>query len=238
MGWVRGNTPVEQARLARGRLAMRGMTDDAQVWAGLIQAFDLWRAVVAGYAQAYARVGVEQPVCGYRYAMLDADRQPRVATRAERSLWWSDASGLPPAAGVQMIDTLAEGDDPALPGLLCLHALRRANDDPLAETMRQSLTATRASTQPKVPVLVVHGTVDSLVLMAQTGQAYVAAARRQAVTAIGFWEVRRAQHFDAFVNLPAMAGKVQPLLPPAFEALDQMRAHLDGGPFPADRVID
>lgn len=237
LGLIEGDTLPAQARSARERMVAAGFSEAAQRWAGLNSAFDLWRNVLAPYATAYARAGVDTPVCGYRFAAIDAAGNPRATTRAERALWWSDASGIAPSAGIQVIDTMASGEDPALPALRCLHALRQSSEPGTAATLREGIAATQATARPNVPVVIVHGSDDSLIPMANTGLAYVQAARRNGVTAIAFHEVARAQHFDAFVALPAMAGQVQPLLPHAFAAADAVRASWAGAPFPGDRTI-
>lgn len=236
LGWISGDTPGEQAQSAAERLHQFGFSHDAGQWAGMNLAFDLWRSVLATYAQSYARASVDVPVCGYRYALLDASGQPRAATAAEQALWWSDASGLAPSAGVQIVDSLAAGEDPALPGLLCLHRLRHENsNDPVALALQQSLSAIRVKAKPKVPTLIVHGKQDALIPIAFSSEPYVAAARQDNATLIGLWRVPDAQHFDAFLALPVMAGKAQPLLPKAHQAMDAMQAYLNGAAFPEDR---
>jgi len=244
LNMVEGNTIAEQARSAREHMKASGFTDAAQRFAGLNQAFDLWRVVAAPYAQAYARAGTDAPVCGYRFAAVNADGTPRATTRAERSLWWSDASGLAPSAGVVIEDTWARKiPDPAMSASLCLFAMYQGSPADAAltavrDTLYPSIEDTLATAKPRVPVIIVHGTDDSLVPMTFSGGAYAKAAKANATAQLAFWEVPNAQHFDAFVTLPAMAGKARPLLPVAFEAMDRMRAFLDGAAFPEDRLIE
>ena len=53
-----------------------------------------------------------------------------------------------------------------------------------------------------------------------------------------YWQVRNAQHFDAFLGFPQYGALYLPLLPYVYEALDRVEAHLDGtGTLPADAVI-
>lgn len=236
LGWISGENVAAQSASAKERLRAYGFTDDAMHWAGMNLAFDLWRSVLATYAQAYARASVDEPVCGYRFAMLDVNGQPRAPTAGEQALWWSDASGLAPSAGVQIIDGLATGDDPAMPGLLCLHRLRHEGiQEAQGQVLQQSLQAIRANARPKVPTMIVHGAQDALIPIAFSSAPYVAAARSRGVAKLALWRVPNAQHFDAFLALPVMAGKAKPLLPEAHQAMDAMRAYLDGGAFPTDR---
>ena len=83
-----------------------------------------------------------------------------------------------------------------------------------------------------------HGLDDGLVPVAFTSRPYVAAARANGAK-LAYWQVRRAQHFDAFLAVPAMRARYRALLPHAYEAMDAVWAMLaEGGPTPVDRTID
>ena len=45
------------------------------------------------------------------------------ASQEERQAWWATHSGIAPGGGIELVDGMADGRDPALPGLLCLHEL-------------------------------------------------------------------------------------------------------------------
>ena len=56
---------------------------------------------------------------------------------------------------------------------------------------------------------------------------------------VRYWQVRNAQHFDAFLGLPDYAARYVPLLPYMYAALDRVWAHLDdGAPLPGDAVVE
>lgn len=232
-GLVEGETVAAQAESALARLRASGWRDETLHLSGLQTGFDLWRAVAALYAQSYARATPDAPVCGYRYGQRDAIAPPRRATAAERTLWWSDGSGIAPTAGVGLVDGLATAvPDAAFAGLRCLRDLLAA-DDAVAQQVRASIAATRATARTGVPTVIVHGDHDSIVPLEFSSRPYVAAARANGAR-IALWEVANAQHFDAFVALPKLAG-MPPLLPQAYAAMDALIAHLDGGPMPGDR---
>lgn len=232
-GLVAGADDASRARAAYDALRARGWTDEALRAGGLSVAFDLWRAVAATYASAYGRFDARSHPCGLRFAAVDASGTPRAATAAERAAWWSDASGIPPGAGVAL---LAE-PKAALGGSSCLRALW-TGDDAAALRVREGIEATRARVpRPGLPVVVVHGVDDGLVPMAFTSTPYVRAAR-EAGRDVRFWQVERAQHFDAFLAMPAIGGAYVPLTPYVHAALDRVAAHLfDGAPLPADARI-
>ena len=152
---------------------------------------------------------------------------------AERALWWSDASGIAPTAGVALVDGLAtDPADPALTGLRCLRALLDG-EDVLARQVQASIAATRGNGKPRVPTVIVHGDHDSIVPIEFSARPYLAAARVNGAR-IALWEVAGAQHFDAFVALPQLHG-TPPLLPHAYAAMDALIAHLDGAAAVADQ---
>lgn len=233
-GLIGGEDAAAQSRSAYDALKARGWTDQALQAGALSVGFDLWRAVAVTYASAYGRYGVGEMPCGARYAALGADFRPRAATAAERAAWWSDASGIPPGAGVALVDA-----DPTAPlkSLQCLRGLW-TGDDADAQRVRRGVDETRAALPRKgLPVVVIHGSDDGLIPPAFSSAPYV----RQAQAAgrdVRYWQVRNAQHFDAFLGLPDYAARYLPMLPYVYAALDRVDAHLDSGAaLPSDAVI-
>ena len=104
--------------------------------------------------------------------------------------------------------------------------------------VQAGIDATRAAPpRAGLPVVVIHGTDDGLVPQAFSSAPYVAMARA-AGRDVRYWQVRHAQHFDAFLGFPQYAATYLPLLPYVYEALDRVDAHLDGrGALPADADI-
>src|SRR5690606_25284656 len=89
-----------------------------------------------------------------------------------------------------------------------------------------------------LPITVIHGLDDGLIPPAFSSAPYVAAAQ-VAGRDVRYWQVRNAQHFDAFLVLPIYAARYVPLLPYVYVALDRTWAHLqDGAPLPGDAVIE
>lgn len=236
-GLLQEADPAARAREAYARLRANGWTDAALVAGTLSVGFDLWRAVAVTYAAAYARTGSGDMPCGYGFAMLDADGAPRAPTVAERSAWWSDSAGVPPASGVQLIDTMAAGADAAAPGLLCLRDLWDGQGAQ-AVAVREGIEATRAALpRAGLPVIVMHGVDDGLVPEAFSGGAYAAWAQANGRD-VRYWRIANAQHFDAFLGLPPLATRYVPLMPYAYRGLDAMWSHLvDGTPLPASAEI-
>ena len=233
-GEITAIDPRAQAEQARTAMHARGWSDAALAAGALSVGFDLWRAVDVTYASAYAGTGPQQMPCGYRLAATAADGTARAPTDAERQAWWSDASGVPPGAGVGIVDTLASGGDPALPGLRCL----RAQWDEAGGAVRAGIARTQAGLpRAGLPVVVVHGVDDGLVPEAFSGGAYARWADASG-RPVSYWAVENAQHFDAFLGLPALGSRYVPMMPYGYRALDAVWAHVaEGRPLPGDARI-
>ena len=235
-GLVNGVDAKAQAREAYDQLRAQGWTDQAMTAGALSVGFDLWRAVAVTYASAYARAGVNSHPCGYSFSAQNPDFSTRAATDAERSAWFADGSGIPPGAGVGIVDTKLAAPDFTLPGLQCLRGLL---DGGSGTDFGKALAQTRASLPRKgLPVVVIHGLDDGLVPPAFSSAPYVAASQA-AGRDVHYWQVRHAQHFDGFLALPAYGARYVPVLPYVYAALDQVSARLDGqARKPVDAVIE
>jgi hydroxybutyrate-dimer hydrolase len=237
-GTLQGADTAAQARHAHALLRGGGWSDAALHAGALSVDFDLWRAVAVTYASAYGRHGVGEHPCGFAFSAQDKTLGPRAATAAERAAWWSDAAGIPPGAGVGIIDARLAPPDFTLPGLQCLRALWDGSGAD-AHRVRSGIDESRARLpRAGLPMIVIHGTDDGLVPQAFSSAPYVAMAKA-AGRDVRYWQVRNVQHFDAFLALPDYGARYLPLLPYVYAALDRVSAHLDDplSPLPADAVI-
>ena len=227
LGLVQGDDVSAQARSAHAQLAALGL-DDNTLRAGLFSVvLDMWRSVAVAYASAYGGHAAGEHPCGYAYSAIGADRAPQPATAELRATWWSDASGIPPGAGIGLIDTLADqSPDPHVPGLQCLRALSTGSSTE-AERVRAGIERTQAvAPRAGLPVVIVHGTDDGVVPIALTSDRYVPMARAAGAD-VTYWRIRNAQHIDALMAFPDYRKRYVPLLPYMFAALDQVWERLD-----------
>lgn len=235
-GLLEGADADALARDALAKMRADGWTEEALRAGALSVGFDLWRAVAVTYASAYGRYGVGEHPCGYRWSMQSPDGVARAATAQERAAWWSDASGIPPGAGVGIVDEIARVD-PSSTRLHCLRDLWRGASIE-AERVRRGVAETRAGLpRAGLPVIVIHGVDDGLIPMAFTSAPYVARARASGRD-VRFWRIRNAQHFDAFLGLPDYGARYLPMLPYVYAALDRTLAALEGkGAWPDDALV-
>ena len=199
----------DAAEAALAHLAAQGWSPAALEGAVASTRLDLWRAVGAGYASAYLRRGPDDMPCGFRYVATE---------QADPSLWWSDSSGIPPGAGVQLQGPEDSRADPQFASLQCLRALW-TGDSAEAASLRAAVEATRADAlRDDLPLWLLHGEDDGLVPIDFSSAAYRDA---QGSSATLHWQpLPRAQHFDSLLGLPAAAQRYQALMPSAYAALD------------------
>lgn len=235
-GLVAGDAVAAQAASALERLRASGWQEATIATATATTAFDLWRAVAATYASAYLRAPAGAMPCGFRFAALGVDGTP--ADAAARAAWWSDASGIPPGAGVALLGGGDASPDATWTGLDCLRALWTGTTAD-ARALQAGVGATVAK-RPRagLPILVAQGEGDGLLPITFSGTPYV-----QALEAAGrtptYWRVPHAQHFDAFLALPGFGEAHVPLMPYGYALLDALWAHLaTGAPLPASQRFD
>lgn len=237
-GFLASDTPTGQAGEALAILRDSGWSDGALTAAALSTAFDVWRAVGVTYAAAYARSGSAPTPCAVRFVALASDGKPAVASAAERAAWWADGSGIPPGAGLGIVDALAEdGADPGFALAGCLRGLWDGQGE-MARSVIGGVQATRAGLpRAGLPIIVLHGRDDGLIPQAFSAEPWVRVAKAQQRT-VRFWSVADAQHFDGFLGLPPMTARYVPMLAYGYRALDQLWAHLrDAAPLPLDASI-
>jgi len=223
-GLVSGDGVPAYARSALDRLHAGGWDDRAIATAASSTAFDLWRAVGVTYASSYLRRLPETMPCGFRFAAAGANA-PVVADAAARAAWWSDSAGIPPGAGVAIFGATDASNDPTAPGIDCLRGLW-TGEDADARALRDAIAATAAKIpRTELPIIVAHGEDDGLLPIAFSSAHYVGALEAAGRKPV-FWRVPHAQHFDAFLALPAFGDRYVPLLPYGYAALDRMWAHL------------
>jgi len=234
-GLIEGADLAAQARSALERLHASGWRDETIATAASSTAFDLWRAIGATYASAYLRAAPGAMPCGFSFAALSTSGMPAPADAATRAAWWSDASGIPPGAGVMLLGGVEASADPTAPGVQCLRALWDGDGDG-AHALREAVAAT-AATLPRtdLPILVAQGEQDGLLPIDFASAPYVDALRA-AGRVPTYWRVPHAQHFDAFLAVPGFGDRHVPLMPYGYRALDALWAHLERGvPLPASR---
>jgi len=235
--WQSADSTASIAALALGNLHATGWTDEALASAATSTALDLWRAVTVTYAAAYARTGVGPMPCGFGLAATDATGNARMASPLEQASWWADATGIPPGAGVGILDSMAVGKDATWPGSKCLSQLWSESSELGLLVYAGAGETGAALPRADLPMIIVHGKADGLVPMAFSAEPYVRWLEANGRKPV-FWKVGHGQHFDAFLAFPGFGDAHVPVMPYAYAALDQLWARVAAGEaLPSSREI-
>jgi len=214
--------------------------------------------VTMAYANAYGRFSVADNLCGYSYAGVDAAGKPAPLAAAALASVFGTGNGVPPMSGIQIINNLSPGGalrDPIslsastgqgdfnVDGAICLRNLWTGSDANAARVKSGVAETQRTANLRGKPAIIVHGRSDTLVPAAFTSRPYFGLNKivEGSASKLSYVEVTNAQHFDAFIDNPALPGYDSMFVPLHYyllQALDRMYAHLTtGAPLPPSQVV-
>ena len=258
-GLLTADTLPAQADEALAKLAGYGWEPEAAVLHASLAAFEVAPAVSVTFGNALARASVADHLCGYSFAATTATGLVTPLADVLLAPMAATGNGVPPSAGVQLINNLNPGvplrdlfsfspstlvQDFNLDGALCLRGLL-SGSDAAARSLQRGIDETRRNGDLHgKPALIVHGRSDALLPVNHTSRPYTALNKRVEGrdSRLSYIEVTNAQHFDGFIGLPAVLPgydtRYIPLHVYLNRALDAMYAHLrQGKPLPASQVV-
>jgi len=267
-GLVNGATTAEQAADALARLRAYGW--EAESDALQLSHYRLAvPSIVFTYSNTYGRFGVTDNLCGFSLANTDAAGNVAAQNPVTQAGLFGTGNGVPPTSGVNIVYNDSVGGpkldllsvspstslaDFALDGALCQRSLVTGKDPVTGANLTGAALANAQRVQQGIsevllngnlrgkPTLIVAGRADTLIPVNHAGRAYFGKA--QSVTGasnVRYIEVENAQHFDAFLGSPLLAGYDTRMIPLHYyfnQALDRMWAHLTAGsPLPGSQVV-
>jgi hydroxybutyrate-dimer hydrolase len=258
-GLLTADTLPAQADEALAKLAAYGWEPEAAVLHPSLAAFEVAPAVSVTFGNALARASVADNLCGYSFAATTPTGLVTPLADVLLASMAATGNGVPPSAGVQLINNLNPGvplrdlfsfspstltQDFNLDGALCLRNLL-SGSDAAARSLQQGIDETRRNGDLHgKPALIVHGRSDALLPVNHTSRPYTALNKRVEGrdSRLSYIEVTNAQHFDGFIGLPAVLPgydtRYIPLHVYLNRALDAMYAHLrQGKPLPPSQVV-
>lgn len=264
-GLLEADTLDEQAAEAQAIINDYGMLEEQNLLAPGYSFAYVYEAVAVTYAYAYGQFRVNDVVCGYTFAGVDAQFEPAALTAEQLAALFATSNGIPPTGGVQMINNNSQGGpketrnsisssgemDQNLDGALCLRRLATGVDeagDPLTgdelaqhQHVMDGIDAIRASgdLQGK-PAIIVHGRNDALLPPNFTSRAYFGLNKivEGETSNLYYYEVLNAHHLDALNGLPGFNSRYIPLHYYFIQALDLMYDHLQNEtPLPPNQVV-
>ncbi|MGH9246762.1 MAG: 3-hydroxybutyrate oligomer hydrolase family protein [Acidimicrobiales bacterium] len=263
-GLVSGGTVSEQAEHAQELINAAGILPEQNVVQPSHWFLSVPPAISVTYANAYARASVLDGLCAYSFAGVDATGAVRELSAAEKAALFGEGGGIPPTAGVDLVNDLSVGgprrdvlstspstgrQDQNLDGARCLRSLwdgdfgggadpelRRASRR-LHYSIGAVLTGADLGGRPAV---IVTGRADAIVAPNHASRPYY--GRNQQVegeaSGLRYYEVLNAQHLDALNSLPGFDTRFVPLHVYLIRALDLVYDRLTTGtPLPPSQVV-
>ncbi|GHC80831.1 D-(-)-3-hydroxybutyrate oligomer hydrolase [Pseudorhodoferax aquiterrae] len=248
---------ASQAEEALAKLQSYGWEREAQVLHPSLAGSEVAPAVAVTFANALARAGVQDRLCGYGYAGASALGVPQPLDAATLATLFATGNGVPPQPNsVQLINENAVGGaardllsrspstnafDMNLDGALCLRNLVEGNDA-WAQRLKAGVDETRRNGNLRGrPAVIVHGRADALLPASHTSRPYTALNKRVegAASKLSYIEVTNAQHFDFFNQaFPGYDNRYIPLHVYLNRALDAVWANLKNGTaLPPSQVV-
>lgn len=226
------------------------------------------QSISVTYANAYGRADVRANLCDYSLAATDAATgAPVPLSPTAKLLLFGTANGIPPSAGVNLVNNAAVGGatenrlsvsassgraDQNLDGALCLRALATGVDPVTGERLRGKDRAMHRHIMKGIrdirasgdlggkPAVFVTGRNDAILPINHTSRGYYGLNQtvEGAHSQLRYYEVTNAHHLDILNAFPGFAEQYVPLHHYLFQALDLMWAHLKtGAPLPPSQVV-
>ena len=208
-------------------------------------------SVTLTYANAYARASVRDNLCGYSFGGTPAAGVPAPLSATAAALLFGTGNGVPPTSGINILNNNSVGGvaldaasvspstgalDFNIDGAVCLRELLTGN-----ATLRASIDAAKRTGNLRgKPAIIVHGRSDTLVPVNHTSRPYYALNKtvEGEASKLVYYEVKNAQHFDAFLPLAGYDTRLLPLHRYFVQAMDIMYLHLrNGNPIPPSQVV-
>ena len=256
-GLLAATTPAAQADEALQKLLDYGWEPESSALHASLAAFEVTPSVSVTFANALSRARVDANLCGYSDAATTSSGAVTTLAASALASMYGTGSGTAPTSGIDLVNNLSVGgplrdrdsvsvstgmQDFNIDGALCLRNLV-VGSDAAAAALKTGLDETRRSGRLNgKPVLIVHGRADALLPVNHTSRPYAALAHSlDPASKLSYIEVTNAQHFDSFIDQPALAGydaRFVPLQVYLVRALNAMYATLrSGAALPPSQVV-
>lgn len=250
LGLVGGQTTAEQANDSLARLLAAGWENESTPLHASLYAFAT-PAIAVTYANTYGRFSVKDNTCGFSFAATTAGVPTQLAPALSVQMF-AAGNGIPPTNGVNIVNNNSVGGPLQDPISITASTGKQDFNIDGANCLRGLLASSAVSTgieQAKrtgnlrgKPAVIVHGRADGLVPVNHSSRPYFALNKVIDVPSrLAYYEVTNAQHFDAFIGNPALAGydtRFVPLHRYFNQAMDLVWNNLrNGTPLPPSQVV-
>ncbi len=256
-GLLTTSTTAEQAEEALDKLLAFGYPAESNVLHVSHYLFGV-APVVTTFSNAYGRFSVKDNLCGFSFAATDASNHPVAASATALAQIFGTGNGIPPTGGINIVNNNAVGGptrdaasvsastglaDLNIDGALCQRNLMSGTDANAVRVQNGILETTRSANLHGKPAIIVAGRADTQVPVTFNERPYYGQNKivEGAASKLTYIEVTNAQHFEAFIDNPALPGYDSlfvPLHVYYLRALDAMWAHLtQNTPLPPAQVV-
>jgi hydroxybutyrate-dimer hydrolase len=215
-------------------------------------------AVATAYANAYGRFAVQDNLCDLSYAGVDPAGTPAPVPPAALAQVFGTGNGIPPTSGIQIINNVSvDGarentrsvtpstgvQDYNVDAALCQRELWTGTDARATRVREGVQQVLRTGNLRGKPAIIVAGRADALIPVNFNARPYLGLnkATEGAASKLSYIEVTNAQHFDAFIDNPVLAGYDTAFVPLHHyftQAMDRMLATLTTNvPLPPSQLV-
>jgi hydroxybutyrate-dimer hydrolase len=212
-------------------------------------------SITMTYSNAHGRFSVLDNLCGLSFAYTVGGLP--VAAPASLATIFGTGNGVPPMAGINVVNNLSVGgplqeplsispstnlQDYNIDGALCQRELMTGNSPNASRVQLGVRQVQKSANLQGKPAIIVHGRSDTLVPTNFSSRPYYAQNKvvEGPSSQLRYIEVTNAQHFDAFIANPALGFNTLyvPLHVYFNRAMDAMYDHLTAGtPLPPSQVV-
>jgi hydroxybutyrate-dimer hydrolase len=221
-GYIQGDSTPSLAANAIMKLSALGIGENKQLLSPLMDAIKIWPALAITYTNQFGRFAFEDTICDSIFTALNPQGEPVALGSDRRERLFADSNGIPPTAGIAIYNI--DKEKSAYDLAVCFDKL--SNTARVREGINEVIASGNLH---QTPTIIVHGENDNLVEPNHTSRAYYGTLLHRKMHTpekIRYFEVRNAQHFDAFLTLPQFASTYVPLHYYFEQSLDLMLAHL------------
>jgi hydroxybutyrate-dimer hydrolase len=256
-GLATGNSTTEIATDAMNQLLAAGWQPESNILHASHYALATF-SITMTYSNTHGRFSVRDNLCGLSFGATDATGKPTALSATALAQSFANSNGVPPTVGINIINNNAPGGplntsasvspstgllDYNIDGATCQRNLWTGTDAFAVRVQNGVREVYRTANLRGKPAIIVHGRADALIPVAFSSRPYYGQNKivEGANSKLTYIEVTNAQHFDAFIDNPALPGFDSNFIPLHYyfvKAMDAMYANLTASaPLPPAQVV-
>lgn len=244
-GLINGDDLKQQAAAALAEVKSLNIESEALQLAQINTLAGMWAAINHTYSNSYLKMTAADNLCQSAMSAFTVAGAPRVLTETEKLNMFALSNGIAPSNGVELAYTNVDNQIQSrmmlapnfgLSSQMCFQKLSQTPAFKAAIT-----TVMSAPEKNQLPTIILHGQADGTVAINHSSRAYF--HHNQSFDKpnkdMRYYEIKHAQHFDAFLSFPGFKEQFVPMHPYFEQALEMMLMHLrSGDDLPPSQVVE